>query len=431
MARDQRQLVRRRPVRPLIAALMALTITASMLPMARVEARDAGSGAGRSPSGASRRTASLAIEKRVAVLLINFATQASRPWTKAFVRDTFFGDRNSVADYYAELSDGKVSITGNVFGYLTLKVSRDGCYYGTWGSAARAAAKSSGIDLAGYTNIVYAFPWQATCWWSGLAKGGSVELPGRNSWINGLMTLYIASHELGHNFGANHAGSITCTSAGQRVSYSADCSTYAYGDPYDVMGYTGQRHMQTWHRWRLGFLTDADVTTVTGDGTYRIATAELADGNPRIVRIPRPAGDYYYLEFRQPFGRYDDFAANAPPVTGVSIRIARAAGAAPSRLIDTTPESCTFLDAPLGVGRTFVDAVNDISITTLSVSAGGAEVRIQTGDFDIEPPPDEPPVTDSSAPTAPGTVSARLITARTVGVTWRRTQDDVGVDTTS
>lgn len=424
---------------PVRAVLLGVTLATSLSITAPVHAylepadviSEAAGGSGsalRSDSPGVRTAAVAASNKRVAVLLINFARQASQPWTKYFVRETYFGRADSVADYFAELSDGKISITGDVFGYLTLNVSRATCDYKTWGAAARTKATSSGIDLSGYTNIVYAFPWQAACWWSGYARGGSADQPARDSWINGLMSLYIATHELGHNFGANHAGAITCTRNGQRVAYSANCSTYAYGDPYDVMGYTGQRHMQAWYRWRLGFLTGAGVATVTTDGTYRLSTAELANGSPRILRIPRPAGDYYYLELRQPFGTYDDFAVNAAAVTGVSIRIARATGPAPTKLVDTTPESCTFLDAPLGVGRTFVDSINDISIRTLSVSPTGADVQIRTGDIDSEPPQDESPATESSPPTAPGIVSANLITARSVAVIWQGAEDDVGVD---
>jgi chitodextrinase len=406
--------------------------------MARVDAThvvpgwgaDAARRGGAELSGSAGRnpTAAATINKRIAVLMINFARQASQPWKKDFVRDIYFGATDSVASYYAELSDGKVSITGDVFGYLTLTVSRDWCDYKRWAAVARSAATSNGVDLSAYTNVVYAFPWQSVCWWSGFAKGGSPDLPGRDSWINGLMSLYIASHELGHNLGANHAGAITCTRDGLRVAYSTTCSTYAYGDPFDIMGYTGQRHMQTWYRWRLGFLADTDVETVTTDGTYRISTAELADGSPRVLRIRRPAGDYYYLELRQPFGAYDDYATNDPAVTGISIRIARELGSQPTKLVDTTPETCTFLDAPLGVGRTFADGVNNISIKTLSVSPTGADVQIRTEGVQAQPPDDASPDDDSSPPGAPGKVSADLVTAREVAVSWESATDDAGVD---
>src|SRR5919112_6647927 len=101
------------------------------------------------------------------------------------------------------------------------------------------------------------------------------------------MSLYVASHELGHNFGVDHAAALTCTRSGSRVSYSSNCSADEYGDPFDVMGYNGQRHMSNWHRLQLGLLGSGDVQTVATHGAYRIAPAEASGGSPRVLRVPR------------------------------------------------------------------------------------------------------------------------------------------------
>lgn len=370
-------------------------------------------------------------EIRVAVLLVNFTRQPSEPWTRQFVHDIYFGAEGSVAAYYAELSNGRVSITGSVFGYLTIAADTSRCAYKSWGTAARDAARAGGIDLAAYSTIVYAFPYQPVCWWGGYARTGSSAGPGRDTWINGLFSLYLASHELGHNLGADHAGSISCTDGGEPVAFSATCRTYAYGDPYDTMGYTGQRHMHAWHRWKLGLLDPDEVATVSESGRYLIAPAEARGADPRLIRIPRASGDYYVLELRQTYGEFDDFPAGSPAINGISIRIVRDTGHVPSKLIDTTPATCTFIDAPLTVGQTFADAVNHIAITTLSVGPTGAEVRIQTNYQGSAAGPSTTMgivATDTSPPGTPRSVLARMTTGRWVEISWAAAADDNGVD---
>jgi hypothetical protein len=100
--------------------------------------------------------------------------------------------------------------------------------------------------------------------------------------------------------------------------------------------------------------------------------------------LPSTGGQpYLYLEFRQP-STFDDFASDDPVVNGVTLYQGMSFGATPindanTRLWDTTPETATMSDAPLGVGRSVFDPPDKICITTLSTSASGATVSIQFG----------------------------------------------------
>lgn len=404
--------------------VFALAITAVLLLSA-----PAASGAG---TGLQSSTVSPVDELRVAVLLVNFAQQPSEPWTKDAVRDLYFGNSHSVASYYAELSEGQLSISGSVFGYLKVRTDRSGCYFKDWAAAARSAARSAGVSLGSFTNIVYVFPYQRTCWWNGFSADGPKGELGRDSWVNGLLTLYVAVHELGHNLGVGHASSLTCTAGDTRVAFSSKCSTYEYGDPYDVMGYGGTRHVNAWHRRELGFLDDSEVLAVTESGTYHLSPAEFAAAGPRMLQIQRPNGGLYFLEIRQPFGAYDDFDADAPAVRGVTIRTASATAGSNTRLIDTVPESCTFNDAPLRPGETFSDSINRISITTIGVDSSGADVEIRLGNSissgttNDDGNADGPP--DTSPPTAVERIRATQVTGRLVAVDWTAAADNVGVD---
>ncbi len=345
-------------------------------------------------------------------------TPPPQPWTADFLRGVYFNNTRSVADYYREVSNDQMSVTGDVFGWFTVPADTTACNHLDWGNAARAAATAAGVDLSAYTNVAVVFPHQSACWWVGMA-----QLPGRNTYINGSADwtaatwLFTPTHELGHNYGMNHASTLSCTTAGMRVAFSDNCTLDEYGDPYDTMGGNGQRHFNTWHRWQIGLLGASDVQTITATGTYTIAPAEAAGGAPRVVRIARPAGNYFYIEYRQPYGRYDNFSATAAVVNGVSIRLAAGVSSQTfSKLIDTNPQTNTFFDSALAPGRGFADITSDIYVVTKAVSPTGATVFVQIGP-------------DSMPPTDPANLTATVDSKGAVGLGWTAATDDLFVAT--
>ncbi len=100
-----------------------------------------------------------------------------------------------------------------------------------------------------------------------------------------------------------------------------------------------------------------------------MATVEVAGGAPRVLRVARPSGDFFYLEWRQPYGQFDAFSSTSAAVNGVIIRQAPDSGAVRSRLLDATPATTSFTDAPLAVGSTFVDPASSITITSVAVDS--------------------------------------------------------------
>jgi hypothetical protein len=194
------------------------------------------------------------------------------------------------------------------------------------------------------------------------------------------------------------------------VAISPDCGRDEYGDPFDVMG-SGARHLSSWHKGTLGWLAPSNTSTVSASGTYSIAPLEASSPAVQTLRIPRgDTGTYYTLDFRQPYGSFfDNFSAGDPVVTGVSIRLCPDYGVdARSLLVDATPETDTFLDAALPVGRSFYDPAYRMLISTQSVSAFGASVAVAFN-ADPPPPPPPPPPADGAAPaaTAPAASAAQ------------------------
>jgi chitodextrinase len=343
--------------------------------------------------------------KSVAVLLFNFSNNTAQPWTTAHVRGVVFDNANSVDEYLRDASYGQLSLNGDVHGWYTIDASNAGCAYTTWASQARSKASAAGVNLSAYQYVVYAFPQASSCGWAGLAY-----LPGTSSWINGAMSLRVVSHEVSHNLGVHHASTLACSTG----TFTGSCSQSEYGDPFTVMGAAQTRHHVNWHRAQLGWLPD--VQTVTASGTYLVTPAELS-GTPRLVRVARSDGTYLNLEFRQPWGIFDNFSAGDPVVNGVSIRIAPATSTiVQSKLVDSNPSTTTFSDAALGVGKTVVDPTTGVSISTVSVGPTGASVSIQF-----------PGGGDTQAPTGPASLSASATSSSTVQLNWPAATDNVGV----
>ncbi|MBD0348782.1 MAG: hypothetical protein ICV59_06490 [Thermoleophilia bacterium] len=360
--------------------------------------------------------------RRVAVVLVNFSNDTSQPYTPAHASAVMFSNANSVHAYFREESFGNTSLTGDVYGWYTIASTNAGCAVESWAQAAGAAAAAAGVALANYHHIVYAFPSAPSCGWAGLA-----EMPGSRVWINGSFNLRVLAHELTHNLGTHHAATLSCTSGGMRVAVSDSCTKVEYGDPFDIMGQAATRHTSNWHKGQIGWLAGGAVQTASVSGTYTIAPQEFASGGVQALRIPRGStGSYYYLEFRQPYGAFfDNFSAGDAAVNGVTIRLAPDyASRELSYLIDATPGTSSFADAPLGTGQTFTDAPNAVSVRTTGTSPAGATVAVTIGG---SPPPPPPPSPDTTPPSAPGTLSAQLLAGPRVALTWGAATDNAGV----
>jgi hypothetical protein len=317
-------------------------------------------------------------EQKVLVLLVNFQDKQTQPWTIDQVRNVVF---TSVNNFYKESSYQQTWLTGDVFGWYTLPISSASCDQTTIATYAKQAATAAGVNLSAYNRHVFAFP-SLSCGWTGWGTyGGNPS----QAWINGSMSLRTVGHELGHNFGLYHARSLDC---GSQVVGST-CTYTEYGDIVDILGQSGVTgHSHAHQKERLGWLgygSSPGITTVQSSGTYWIDPYETVGSSSKALKVLKSVDSatgkktWYYVEFRRPVG-FDSFVSgNNNVMNGVVVHTGTEAYSFDLYLLDMTPETTSWNDPALVVGRSYNDPNINVTITPLSVSNTGASVNVSFG----------------------------------------------------
>jgi hypothetical protein len=115
-------------------------------------------------------------------------------------------------------------------------------------------------------------------------------------------------HELGHNFGLEHAHALKC---------NPGCADVAYGNDYSFMGYTTPHDpayvpsaLDSYQRQRFGIDEKCEIRQarlddgqVAGRATYVLAPRGTDDGARGVHVVDPRTGTQYYLDFRNGAGR--------------------------------------------------------------------------------------------------------------------------------
>ena len=188
---------------------------------------------------------------------------------------------------------------------------------------------------------------------------------------------------MGHNLGLLHASLWSCGETTLPVPPATTCPRNEYGDSNDDMGSgVTLRQFHAHNKFRLGWLSADRVATVSANGATDIdltSSEHVAARNPngsvptQLIMVPLPDGSSYAVERREPSGQFDQ----GQGLSGVWIRKIPVNNN--SLRLDTTPGSWPLNDhgdGNLAADRTFTDAVNDVSISTMADAGPTARIRI-------------------------------------------------------
>ncbi|MBA2736966.1 MAG: hypothetical protein H0U50_09305, partial [Pyrinomonadaceae bacterium] len=292
---------------------------------------------------------------------------------------------STVNQFFVNNSYNKTSMQATAT-QVVVRMPQPASYYGSGSNYysmfndARVAAREAGYETNNYNLDIIMFSQISSIPWAGLAGVGA-----KGNLINGAFVLQVVGHEVGHNYGLQHAN-LWKTTDGTAIGAG---SSVEYGDCYDLMGacynMSPNSHFNTRYKRLLDWLTDTNVQTVTGDGTYRVTAQDsITAGGIRSLKIVKDASKNYWVEYRQALGgnvangaqiRWD-FASQSFQVT---------------QLLDMTPTTSNQGgDETLLIGQSFYDPASQIRVTVVGkggTSPESLDVRVEFNGGGTTPTP--------------------------------------------
>lgn len=328
-------------------------------------------------------------EQKTLVVLVNFQENPQEiPISKEDAHHVVF---NTVSDFYSQMSQGQLWLSGDVAGTFTLPISNQICDDDAVAAEANKMAETAGYQLSNYDRFIY-LTTKTGCASEG--SGSQGVTPSRAS-INAVFEPRVIAHELGHNFGLHHASALDCKDG----TLAGDCRVIEYGDSYDTMGNYDMGYFSAFQLENLGWQT-SPAQIISSDGVYSIdAYEDFESTSSKVLKIPRGTDpitgqrQWFYVEYRQALG-YDSFLRDRSYIVyrqdvteGVVVRLATDGDLKSSRLLHMKPDS-TFKqlfgsndweDPALPIGGTFTEPKTGVSITLESANGQNAQVSVIFG----------------------------------------------------
>lgn len=181
----------------------------------------------------------------------------------------------------------------------------------------------------------------------------------------------VLSHENGHDFGLPDLYSADDFPRTDKLAGQWDTMSLDWGLQGDFLA---------WHKWRLGWLEDRQISCVTARGaaTYTLSPVEVPGGR-KAVMIPYGPTKVFVLEARAAVG--DDGDACRQGILAYRVRTDVDSGQGPVTVVDGHPgtSACDFSsgafnslnDAPFTAGQTYHDKASGVTFRVQGRDAAG------------------------------------------------------------
>jgi Immunoglobulin domain/Bacterial Ig domain/PKD domain/Carboxypeptidase regulatory-like domain/Metallo-peptidase family M12B Reprolysin-like len=298
--------------------------------------------------------------KQLLYVIVQYSDQSSPPTSRSTAESAL----SQVNQYYQIQSYQQTSVTGTVTDPIILSESSN--YYMSVGAAqlyndAVAAARLAGWDADAYDFVFIRHV-------GGPGGLGTALVGQKGAWVQSDNWTVIA-HELGHNYGLNHANAWRPSTS----SPYGPGDTVEYADPFDLMG-PNRGSFNTYEKSVLHWLPDTARMVITNSRIIRLHAFDvstLVSNQIYSLQISKDTRDYW-LDYRGEFktGPYAPFTLN-----GLQVRWAQwSQSRGGSTLLDTTPGSARqFDDGPLALGHTYSDWEAGIHVTVVARSSNPGE----------------------------------------------------------
>jgi M6 family metalloprotease-like protein len=180
----------------------------------------------------------------------------------------------------------------------------------------------------------------------------------------------IANHELAHSLGLPEA-----------YQQTPDGTRFDLVGMWDLMSQPNEHHFLAWHKYRLGWLHESQISCVDTPRTVRVTLAPLeTSGGMKAVLVRTTPSQVYVVEARRKLGLDADLCKDGVLVYtvdsqvdngGGGIRIQRAADDVPGAERDRCD---TLYNAPFQPGATFEDA--NVKVTVVAGTATAFTVEV-------------------------------------------------------